>query len=77
MAMDVKIPNDLWEEDAEAAITSWLVSDGASVSEGQLIAEIMVEKVQYEIKSPGAGTIKIGLPVEAVVAKGGTIATIS
>mgnify|MGYP001206655572 CR=1 FL=1 len=77
MAMDVKIPNDLWEEDAEAAITSWLVSDGAAVSEGQLIAEIMVEKVQYEIKSPGAGTIKIGLPVEAVVAKGGTIATIS
>jgi pyruvate/2-oxoglutarate dehydrogenase complex dihydrolipoamide acyltransferase (E2) component len=77
MAVDVKIPTDLWEEDTEAAITSWLVSDGAKVSDGQLIAEIMVEKVQYEIRSPGAGTIKIGLPVEAVVAKGGSIATIS
>lgn len=77
MAMDVKIPTDLWEEDTEAAVTSWLVPDGAAVSEGQLIAEIMVEKVQYEIKAPGAGTIKIGVPVEAVVAKGGTIATIS
>jgi pyruvate/2-oxoglutarate dehydrogenase complex dihydrolipoamide acyltransferase (E2) component len=77
MAVDVKIPTDLWEENTEAAITSWLVSDGTTVSEGQLIAEIMVEKVQYEIKAPGAGKIKIGLPVEAVVAKGGSIATIS
>jgi pyruvate/2-oxoglutarate dehydrogenase complex dihydrolipoamide acyltransferase (E2) component len=77
MAVDVKIPTDLWEEDTEAAITSWLVSDGATVSEGQLIAEIMVEKVQYEIKSPASGTIKIRLPVEAVAAKGSAIASIS
>lgn len=77
MAVDVKIPSDLWEEDNEAAITSWLVSDGATVSEGQLIAEIMVEKVQYEIKAPGAGTIKIDVPAEGVAAKGSTIATIS
>jgi pyruvate/2-oxoglutarate dehydrogenase complex dihydrolipoamide acyltransferase (E2) component len=77
MAVDVKIPTDLWEEDTEAAITSWLVSDGATVSEGQLIAEIMVEKVQYEIKSPASGTIKIGLPVEAVAAKGSAIASVS
>lgn len=77
MAVDVKIPTDLWEEDTEAAITSWLVSDGAAVSEGQLIAEIMVEKVQYEIKSPASGTIKIGLPVEGTAAKGSPIATIS
>jgi pyruvate/2-oxoglutarate dehydrogenase complex dihydrolipoamide acyltransferase (E2) component len=77
MAVDVKIPTDLWEEDNEAAITSWLVSDGATVSEGQLIAEIMVEKVQYEIKAPSAVTIKIGVPLEGVAAKGATIATIS
>ncbi|AHB47358.1 biotin attachment protein [Hyphomicrobium nitrativorans NL23] len=77
MAVDVTIPTDLWEEDTEAAITSWLVSDGAVVSEGQLIAEIMVEKVQYEIKAPASGAIKIGLPVEGVAAKGSTIATIS
>ena len=34
MSTEVLIPNDLWEEDDEAVITSWLVSDGASVSEG-------------------------------------------
>lgn len=77
MAVDVTIPTDLWEEDTEAAITSWLVADGAQVAEGQLIAEIMVEKVQYEIKAPASGTIKLGLPVEGVAPKGGTIATIA
>lgn len=76
MAVAVTIPMDLWEEDSEAAITTWLVSDGGPVSEGQLIAEIMVEKVQYEIRSPANGTIKIEQPTEAVVAKGATIASI-
>ncbi len=73
----VTIPTDLWEEDTEAVITTWLVSDGAAVSEGQLIAEIMVEKVQHEVHAPASGTIKITQPAEAVVAKGGEIGTIT
>lgn len=73
----VTIPTDLWEEDTEAVITTWLVSDGAAVSEGQLIAEIMVEKVQHEVRAPASGTIKISQQAEAVVAKGGEIATIA
>lgn len=73
----VTIPTDLWEEDTEAVITTWLVSDGAAVSEGQLIAEIMVEKVQHEVRAPASGTIKITQQAEAVVAKGGEIATIA
>lgn len=73
----VNIPTDLWEEDTEAVITTWLVSDGAAVSEGQLLAEIMVEKVQHEVRSPASGTIKISQPAEAVVPKGGEIATIT
>jgi pyruvate/2-oxoglutarate dehydrogenase complex dihydrolipoamide acyltransferase (E2) component len=76
MAVAVTIPTNLWEEDSEAVITNWLVSDGGNVSEGQLIAEIMVEKVQHEIKAPASGPIKISQPAEAVVAKGATIATI-
>ena len=73
----VTIPTDLWEEDTEAVITTWLVSDGAAVTEGQLIAEIMVEKVQHEVRAPASGTIKISQQAEAVVAKGGEIATIA
>lgn len=73
----VKIPTDLWEEDTEAVITTWLVGDGGLVNEGQLIAEIMVEKVQHEVRAPASGTIKISQPAEAVVAKGGEIGTIT
>jgi pyruvate/2-oxoglutarate dehydrogenase complex dihydrolipoamide acyltransferase (E2) component len=76
MAVAVTIPANLWEEDSEAVITTWLVSDGAAVNEGQLIAEIMVEKVQHEIRAPSSGPIKIDQPAEAVVGKGATIAHI-
>lgn len=77
MATDVTIPTDLWEEDSEAVITSWLFSEGAVVTEGQLIAEIMVEKVQYEVKAPVGGTLSIKEGPEAVVSKGAKIAEIA
>ncbi|MBU2581312.1 MAG: biotin/lipoyl-binding protein [Alphaproteobacteria bacterium] len=77
MAVAVTIPTNLWEEDSEAVITSWLISDGASVSKGQLIAEIMVEKVQHEVRAPAAGKISISQPAEAVVAKGAEIGSIA
>ncbi len=76
MATDVTIPGNLWEEDSEAAITAWLVSDGARVTSGQLIAEIMVEKVQHEILAPAEGTIAIIKQVDEVAAKGETIARV-
>ncbi len=75
--MEIKIPTTLWDEDSDAVITSWLTSDGASVNEGDLIAEIMVEKIQHEVHAPASGTIAITQPVEAVVSKGSVIGTIS
>lgn len=76
MAIDIVIPSDLWEEDDEAVITSWLVNDGADVQEGALIAEIMTAKVQYEILAPASGTVRIKEEVDAVVAKGAVIGTV-
>ena len=76
MATDIVIPSDLWEEDEECVITSWLVDDGASVEEGALIAEIMTAKVQYEIHAPASGTVSIKEEADAVVAKGAVIGTI-
>lgn len=76
MATDIKIPEDLWEEDEDASITSWLVSDGASVEEGALVAEIMTAKVQHEITAPASGTVRITKEADEVVAKGDVIGTI-
>ena len=77
MATDIVIPTDLWEEDEETVITTWLVSDGASVEEGALVAEIMTAKVQYEIHAPASGTLSITAEAEAVVPKGAVIGKIA
>ena len=76
MATDIVIPTDLWEEDEEAVITSWLMDDGAAVEAGALIAEIMAAKVQYEITAPAAGTLRIVQEADAVVNKGDVIGTV-
>ena len=77
MATDITIPTDLWEEDEDAVITNWLISDGATVEEGALIAEIMTAKVQYEINAPESGVVSIKEEADAVVPKGGVSGTIS
>ena len=77
MATDIKIPEDLWEKDSEAVITTWLADDGATVSAGALIAEIMTEKVQHEIIAPADGVLKIVKEVDDIVKKGDVIGTIA
>lgn len=77
MSIDVLIPNDLWEEDEEAVITSWLVSDGSEVAEGDILAELMVQKIQCELIAPASGTLSIQKEIDDVVAKGDCVATIA
>lgn len=77
MATDIIIPHDLWPEDLEAAITTWLASDGSDVEKDSLIAEIMVEKVQYEILAPASGTLSILRQADEVVSKGDKIGEVA
>jgi pyruvate/2-oxoglutarate dehydrogenase complex dihydrolipoamide acyltransferase (E2) component len=76
MATNIIVPNDLWEEDIEAVITMWLTSDGNPVNKGDLVAEVMAEKIQYEIFSPADGTLSIVQEPDEVVKKGDVIGTI-
>lgn len=77
MSTEVRIPEDLWEENSEAVITSWFVSNGGSVNEGDVIAELMVEKIQHELSAPASGTLSIDKDIDEVVAKGDVVATIT
>lgn len=77
MATDIIIPDDLWEGDDETVITTWLVSDGATVKKDALIAEIMTAKVQFEIYAPASGTIHIQEAADAVVPKCSVIGKIT
>ena len=41
----------------EATLSSWLVSEGDRVEEGEVIAEIETEKINNELEAPASGVI--------------------
>jgi pyruvate/2-oxoglutarate dehydrogenase complex dihydrolipoamide acyltransferase (E2) component len=43
----------------EGVLVEWLVPDGATVKEGQLLYALESEKSVQEIEAPAAGTLKI------------------
>ena len=73
----VVIPIDLWEEEVEVVVTTWFVSDAAEVDKGDLLAEVMAEKIQFEIVAPVTGTLAIVKQQDQLIDKGDVIATIT
>ena len=67
---------DMWEEGKEGVIVSWIYQNGASVSEGEAICEVIVEKIQSDILAPTSGTLTIVSEADDVVQLGQKIATI-
>lgn len=74
--MDVVVPADLWDTDQEGVIVNWLYDTGATVEEGQLIAELAVEKTQLELTAPASGRLTVLAPAETVIRKGQIIGRI-
>jgi pyruvate dehydrogenase E2 component (dihydrolipoamide acetyltransferase) len=59
----------------EAAVTSWLVTEGGSIQIGTPLVELETEKVTFAVESEVAGTLaKILQPEGAVVPVGGILA---
>lgn len=48
---------DLGEDIEEAVFATWLVASGDTVAAGDVIAEVMTDKVNLEIEAPAAGVI--------------------
>ena len=49
-----------WPEDAdedEGIVSTWFVTEGAAVDDGDLLCEIQVEKVDADVLAPAAGTL--------------------
>ena len=74
----VAVPKHLWEPhgDEEAMLVGWLVQDGTLVAAGDVIAEIMVEKVTVDVEAPVSGRLAIIIPAETHVHLGDVIAKI-
>lgn len=44
---------------SEGVVATWLVTDGEHVNNGQLIAEVEVDKVTAEVFAPHEGTVQL------------------
>ena len=73
---EVRVPDDLWDDDSEGAISAWLYDDGDRVEVGAVIAEVMNEKVASELLAPVSGALAILTAAETPVRKGQVVARI-
>ena len=68
--MDVTIPADMWGDEGDAVIATWLFQGGELVSTGAVLAEVMYEKASMEVTSPGTGRLTIRVEAESPVRQG-------
>jgi pyruvate/2-oxoglutarate dehydrogenase complex dihydrolipoamide acyltransferase (E2) component len=74
--VDIRLAADLWDDESPGVVASWLYSAGDTVSKGDVVAEVMNEKVSFEIEAPATGTLYIDVEAEAEVALGQAIGRI-
>jgi pyruvate/2-oxoglutarate dehydrogenase complex dihydrolipoamide acyltransferase (E2) component len=58
---------DLSGADGQASVGNWFFDDQAIVRAGDLLCEVMVDKVILEVRSPAAGRLRIQAPTETLV----------
>lgn len=76
MSTPILVPAGLWDDDSPGVISTWLFDDGDNVTQGAVVAELMNEKVSFEITAPASGTLSIEVPAEAEVMLGQRIGAV-
>ena len=76
MSTEIAFPVMSTEDGAVGVVVTWFVDDGDLVKADQLVAEIAMDKVDAEVVTPTAGTIRVTAQEGAEVAQGSVIATI-
>ena len=66
----------LSDEEEEGVLVTWFVQPGATVREGDLLAEVQVLKVSAEVVAPVSGTVELRAQPGEVVPQGAVIAVI-
>jgi pyruvate/2-oxoglutarate dehydrogenase complex dihydrolipoamide acyltransferase (E2) component len=74
---DVLVPRRSEREPhAEGVLATWFVSDGDQVASGQLLGEVMVEKVSGEVTAPAAGQVHLLVGEDQAARQGEVIARV-
>ena len=61
---------------ADGVLSTWFVRTGESVRAGQVIAEVSVDKVSWDVEAPIAGIVTCLVEEEAAVPQGSPIARV-
>lgn len=64
------------DPDAEGVVGTWFVLDGEAVTEGELVAEVQLDKVSQDVHAPRAGVLQHVVAEGVGVAQGGVIGRI-
>ena len=76
MITEIRMP-ELGENVTEGTIVGWHRQVGEPIAKGEILAEVMTEKVNSEVESPVSGTVaEILYPEESIVRIGEVIARI-
>ncbi len=73
---DIRVPEGIGEDDAEIVVAGWSVENGGHVDAGEVVCELMVTKVTFEVEAPAAGRLEQIAVVEDVVSVGTVIGKI-
>jgi pyruvate/2-oxoglutarate dehydrogenase complex dihydrolipoamide acyltransferase (E2) component len=74
---DVLFPRLSQEKpDAEGVVATWFVADGDQVAAGQVIGEVMVDKVSGDVVAPDAGRVRLLAEQDDVVRQGEPVARV-
>lgn len=74
---EIQVPQGQWEADQDAALATWLYTNGETVQAGTTVCEIMVEKTSFEVAAPSGGVLTIGIAEDEIVTQGQVIGSIS
>jgi pyruvate/2-oxoglutarate dehydrogenase complex dihydrolipoamide acyltransferase (E2) component len=74
--LEVIVPDEAVDEADPATLTHWFFEDGALVTAGDLICELLIGKASVEVRAPASGRLKILVPVDSLIGKSGRLAEI-
>jgi pyruvate/2-oxoglutarate dehydrogenase complex dihydrolipoamide acyltransferase (E2) component len=74
--VEVKIPEEIIEPGAEGVISVWLFKTGESVTQGDVLAEVMNAKAATQLEAPASGRLTILVASEVAIRCGDVIARI-
>ena len=73
---EIRISEELCQGDQEAVLTTWYFDDGDYVEAGDIVAEVMLQKIQLEVEAPENGILRKKVGEEQPVHQGLVIGTI-